>query len=174
VPDKWQFPDTTIRAGGYLVVWADKDTLQEGLHANFKLAASGEELILSNQDGELVDHVTFYLQTTDVSTSRNPNGTGIFMAMDPTFAAANNPIIAHVGKQILTPELSLYPNPANDQLTIKVGGEALHSASLYNIFGQLQKKWQMGGSETIDIRSLSPGTYFIRVDGISTAKFIKR
>ncbi len=174
VPDKWQFPDTTIKAGGYLIVWTDKDTLQAGLHANFKLSASGEELILSNRDGDLVDQVTFYLQTTDVSTGRDPNGTGIFMAMEATFAAENNSLIAHVEKQILKPELALYPNPANDLLTIEVGGEALHSASLYNIFGQLQRQWQMGGTETIDIRSLSPGIYFINVDGISTAKFIKR
>ena len=94
--------------------------------------------------------------------------------MEATFAAENNSIIAQVEKQIKKPELSLYPNPANDQLTIEVGGEALHRASLYNIFGQLERQWQMGGAETIDIRSLSPGIYFISVEGISTAKFIKR
>jgi len=173
-PGKWQFPDTIIKAGGYLMVWADKDTLQSGLHANFKLSASGEDLILSNQDGDLVDQVSFYLQTTDISTGRNPNGTGIFMAMNPTFALENNSIIASVEKQIQKPGLLLYPNPANDLLTIEVGGKALYSASLYNIFGQLQRQWQMGGTETIDIRSLSPGIYFIRLDGISTSKFIKR
>jgi spore coat protein CotH len=173
-PGKWQFPDTTIKAGEYLMVWADKDTLQQGLHANFKLSASGEDLILSNQDGDLVDQVFFYLQTTDISTGRNPNGTGIFMAMESTFAAENNSIIAHVKNQILKPELQLYPNPANDMLTIEVGGEEVHLVSLFNIFGQLQRQWQMGGSETIDITSLRPGIYIISVDGMSASKFIKR
>ena len=173
-PGKWQFSDTTIEAGGYLIIWADKDTLQKGLHANFKLSASGEDLILSNRDGDLVDQVTFYLQTTDVSTGRNPNGTGIFMAMESTFAAENSSIIAYVDDQIRKPELLLYPNPANDLLTIEVGDEEVHSISLFNIFGQLQRQWQMGGTETIDITSLSPGIYIINVDGLSTRKFIKR
>ncbi len=35
---KWQFPaGTGITANQYLIVWADNDTLQSGLHANFKL-----------------------------------------------------------------------------------------------------------------------------------------
>ena len=32
-----EFPDTTISAKGYLIVWADNDEDQQGLHANFKV-----------------------------------------------------------------------------------------------------------------------------------------
>jgi hypothetical protein len=94
--------------------------------------------------------------------------------MESTFAAENNSIIAHVKNQILKPELQLYPNPANDLLTIEVGGEEVHLVSLFNIFGQLQRQWQMRGTETIDITSLRPGIYIISVDGMSASKFIKR
>ena len=39
-PTKWQIPaETTIPAGGYLLIWADDDTGDAGLHANFKLDA---------------------------------------------------------------------------------------------------------------------------------------
>jgi len=41
----WQFPDTIIAAKSYLIIWADGDTQQQGLHANFKLSASGETLV---------------------------------------------------------------------------------------------------------------------------------
>ena len=52
VPTKWQFPSpTVIQAGGYLVIWADEDTDDTGLHANFKLDADGEEIGLFDSDG---------------------------------------------------------------------------------------------------------------------------
>lgn len=36
---KWQFPPgTPIDAGGYLLVWADEDTTDAGLHADFTLS----------------------------------------------------------------------------------------------------------------------------------------
>jgi hypothetical protein len=44
-PTKWQFPPaTTILAEGFLLVWADGDTSDTGLHANFKLDAGGEAI----------------------------------------------------------------------------------------------------------------------------------
>ena len=32
---------------GYLIIWADKDTTQTGLHANFKFSSLGEEVLLT-------------------------------------------------------------------------------------------------------------------------------
>ena len=43
--NKWEIhPGTTIAAHGYLVFWADDDTLQGPMHAGFKLSAGGEEI----------------------------------------------------------------------------------------------------------------------------------
>ena len=55
-PAKWQIPanniaDTIIPAGGYLLIWADNDTTDSGLHANFKLDAGGEQISLFDRDG---------------------------------------------------------------------------------------------------------------------------
>jgi hypothetical protein len=88
-PTKWTFPDTSVPAGGYLVVWADEDGEQVGLHANFKLSASGEAIILSDPSQVAVDQIEFGAQTDDISTGRLPNGTGEFVTMTPTFGAAN-------------------------------------------------------------------------------------
>ena len=41
---QWAFPDTFIEAGGFLLVWADDDEGDEGLHTNFKLGADGEQV----------------------------------------------------------------------------------------------------------------------------------
>ena len=88
-PTKWQIPNnnpalTTIEPGSYLLVWADGDTSDSGLHANFKLDADGEEIGLfeSPQDGQahdgvtVLDSVVFGEQTTDLSYGRYPDGTG--------------------------------------------------------------------------------------------------
>ncbi|MHC4425795.1 MAG: chitobiase/beta-hexosaminidase C-terminal domain-containing protein, partial [Planctomycetota bacterium] len=79
VPTKWHIPGnspaaTTIPAGGYLLIWADNDTTDVGLHANFKLSAGGEEIGLFDRDGvTLIDSITFPDQTTDISYGRYPD-----------------------------------------------------------------------------------------------------
>lgn len=87
---RWRFPDGTVIAGnGYLIVWADSDLGQDGLHADFKLSADGEELYLVTPDLEIGDEVTFDAQVGEVSYSRSPNGTGSFIWTAPTFNASN-------------------------------------------------------------------------------------
>jgi len=79
-PTKWQFPEPTVIApGGYLVIWADEDLAQEGLHASFKLSAGGEQIIFSNTDLSVIDSTSFGAQTLNVSMARIPNGTGPFV-----------------------------------------------------------------------------------------------
>ena len=79
VPTKWLIPAgnpvaTTIPAGGYLLIWADNDTTDTGLHANFKLDADGEEISLFGSDGiTLIDSITFSVQSTDISYGRYPD-----------------------------------------------------------------------------------------------------
>lgn len=89
--NQWPFPDgTTIAAGGYLVIWADNEIDQDGLHANFGLKKSGESIYLVAADGTtIVDEVTFETQTTDVSTGRLPNGTGDFYQVVTSYGAEN-------------------------------------------------------------------------------------
>jgi hypothetical protein len=84
-PNQWTFPDTTIAPEGYLVVWADNDEEQEGLHANFKLSSSGETILLSDAGLNILDEVSFGQQYADTTTGRFPNGTGEFVLMNPTF-----------------------------------------------------------------------------------------
>jgi len=90
VPYRWQFPEgTKIGAQEFLIVWADDDTLQVGLHANFRLSADGEELVLLNPKREVIDYVKFGAQSLELSYSRIPNGTGEFSWQHPTFYSVN-------------------------------------------------------------------------------------
>lgn len=109
-PLKWRIPEnnpalTTIPAGGYLLIWADEDSTDYGLHANFKLNADGEEIGLFDKDGvTLIDSINFPEQTTDISYGRDPeaNGQKRFFAI-PTPGAENDG--AYLG-QVDAPELS--------------------------------------------------------------------
>src|SRR4030042_2983005 len=82
VPTKWQIPTgnrnvTTIPAKGFLLVWADEDTKDAGLHASFKLDADGDAVYLFDSDGStLIDGIEFDKQASNVSYGRCPHGTG--------------------------------------------------------------------------------------------------
>jgi len=87
---KWKFPPkTVIKAQNYLIVWADGDTLQAGLHTNFKLSALGEKLILFSDKLEPVDKVSWEAQELELSFARIPNGTGEFEWVKASFAKVN-------------------------------------------------------------------------------------
>ena len=56
IPTMWRIPDvnpslTTIPGHGYLLIWADNDTGDFGLHANFELDTEGGQIGLFDTDG---------------------------------------------------------------------------------------------------------------------------
>jgi hypothetical protein len=74
---KWTFPDTSIAAGGFLLIWCDEDEGDPGVHANFKLSASGEQIALcdlENYGGSVLDSLSFRTQSADVSYARLCDG----------------------------------------------------------------------------------------------------
>lgn len=78
-PMKYRFPDgTTIAAKGYLVVFCSgNEGMQNGeLHAPFGLRSYGEDVVIANRAGRIIDSYSFKNQETDVSMARIPDGTG--------------------------------------------------------------------------------------------------
>jgi hypothetical protein len=79
-PTKWQIPmgnpaATTIVSRGHLLIWADGDIADSGLHAGFRLSSQGEEIGLFASDGmTMLDSLSFGPQQTDVSYGRYPDG----------------------------------------------------------------------------------------------------
>jgi hypothetical protein len=129
-PLRWRIPaGISIPAGGYLIIWADADSLDGPLHTNFRLSAAGEDVVLSNSAGQLVDLVNFPLQITDTAYARIPNGTGPFTYRVPTFAANNQGNPSAV-RPMTHQQLLLYPNPARDWLRVLLVAEGGSSTSL--------------------------------------------
>ncbi|NBU70754.1 MAG: hypothetical protein EBS53_04790, partial [Bacteroidetes bacterium] len=129
-PLRWRIPaGISIPAGGYLIIWTDADSLDGPLHTNFRLSATGEDVVLSNSAGQLVDLVNFPLQITDTAYARIPNGTGPFTYRVPTFAANNQGNPSAV-RPMTHQQLLLYPNPARDWLHVLLVAEGGSSTSL--------------------------------------------
>lgn len=73
-------------------------------------------------------------------------------------------------------QISVYPNPATDQLTIN-GTTGCHSVELIRIDGRTIQTKKLSNNQTItlDVSSLTRGAYFLRLhtpDGITTQKII--
>ena len=63
---------TKIPPYGHILIWADDDTEQGILHANFKFSSTGDDMYLFAPDAEtLIDSVSFGLQATDESYGRS-------------------------------------------------------------------------------------------------------
>jgi hypothetical protein len=175
-PAKWSFPiGTTINANDYIIIWADKDTLQAGLHANFKLSGSGESLHLSNSSATLLDETTFNAQTADITWGRYPNGTGLFTLMNPTFSAqnSNNPIGVD---EIISKrnEFNIYPNPTSENVTISFNSNKKSLIHIYNVIGKLIHSVQTNEKYiTISVSNWSKGLYIIKSQD-DTKKLIVR
>jgi len=100
---KWRIPvgnpaATTIPTGGYLLIWADDDTADAGLHANFKLSADGEEIGLFGSDGiTLIDSITFSDQIADISYGRYPDAGDYWQTFESPSPGIQN-ISAYLGE----------------------------------------------------------------------------
>ena len=92
VPTRYVFPaNTIIPAGGYLVVWCDKDTTAPGLHTGFGLDNGGQRVVLTN-GGAIRDFVTFGPQAANYTIGRMADGIGGFALTVPTPNATNSAV----------------------------------------------------------------------------------
>jgi hypothetical protein len=91
-PLRFALPDTTLPAGGHLLVWADGQPPQGRWHAPFGLAVAGEQVGLFQVAGgspAAVDTLSFGPQATDVSMARQPDGGAWSPDPTPTPGAGN-------------------------------------------------------------------------------------
>lgn len=79
VPYMWEFPETIILPGEYLLVWAsgkDRNNPHAPLHTNFRISRAGEEIIFTSSGGKRIDELAPTPIPTDKVYGRNPDGTG--------------------------------------------------------------------------------------------------
>jgi len=177
-PRKWRFPaGTTIGANEFLIVWADKNESEEGVHAGFELAKDGEHIVLSHQDGTVIDSLSYDQQITNVPSARVPNGTGDFTNQAETFNATNGTMVSVVDSEQL--DFKVFPNPANTFVQVTFGETISNKASLRirNALGQtiVETKLNNTRMHQFAIDDLSEGIYLMEVfdnSTTSTQKFV--
>ncbi|MCB0429563.1 MAG: CotH kinase family protein [Flavobacteriales bacterium] len=174
-PKKFAFPQgTTIAPKDYLIIWADEDvSIPNYLHANFKLATEGEHLILSSVTGTIIDSLSYGPQQPDVSEGRCPNGTGPVVVLPYTSHGYSNCKTSSV-EDLAAITFQCYPNPAGSTIRLNFeDGRDLRTIRIYNHLGeQVLEKTTGTSTETVDIRTLSNGIYFVRVNESRALKLV--
>jgi len=164
---------TTILPGAYHILWADEDGSQGADHINFKLSASGEELLLLNPNKEIVDELTWGALPTDESYARSPNATGNFIVKYHTFAH-NNDWPLGVEDMLEASQIAVYPNPANSQLIVSLPGyavEKLDEIEVLDITGKKLISTAVNHEVQISTASLANGMYILKCGNVSK-KFV--
>ena len=184
-PDKWAFPDTTIAAKGFLLIWADDDEKEGPMHASFNLSKSGEDAGLYKQNGsnfEAVNTLTFGEQTTDISYGRDKDGSSEFVFIsNPTPGASNGMPVYNEDETSSPNSIKLfqnYPNPFNPSTTItfELDNPQKVTLEVFNMAGQLVEtilnQVYGAGYHAVNFRAdnLSSGVYFYRLKTAETTQ----
>jgi hypothetical protein len=133
-PMKWQIPvgkvaQTTIPPHGYLLIWADKDTADPGLHAAFALDAGGEELVLLQADGAtVIDSISFGEQRAGVSYGRFPDGADTWSLLEPPTPKVRNvrTFAGYLDTPQMNPGHGFYNSPVAVTITCTVPGVTIY------------------------------------------------
>ncbi|MEP7322177.1 MAG: lamin tail domain-containing protein, partial [Saprospiraceae bacterium] len=158
--DKYRIPNgTKLEGKSYLIIWADENGKQAGYHANFKISASGEPVILLDSTGKQVDMVQVPALGDDIAYARQPNGTGPFVIKAHTFNK-NNDGITPVDDLTIKPDIKIYPNPSHDKITIDLQSVRSTQVRIFNINGQVMYH-QSIIKETIPVQNWPSGTYIV-------------
>ncbi|MFY9342003.1 MAG: lamin tail domain-containing protein [Planctomycetota bacterium] len=163
LPTKWTFPaGTVLRAGAYLLVWADDEPLEGPLHATFRLSGLGESIGLFAPGGlTALDQWSFPVQSDDESVGRLDFEPGTLVTFArPTPERRNGPSPAgHVSYQALDPA----SNPrALRGLGVGNGGDALR----YEMEGLAPGSLAVLALGTRPLHTVIPGLGTLLVDPI--------
>jgi hypothetical protein len=154
----------------FLIVWADEDVEEEGLHADFKLSAGGESVILSYPNGEIIDTMTFGAQVENIGYARIPNGTGNFVSQFPTFNS-NNENLGVEDNEADT--LKAFPNPVISVLNLS-GSTTILQVEVFNLLGQRVISGEYSGTDVqISLDGLEAGSYLVKVSGADGTTMLK-
>ena len=165
---KWTFPNVTIPANGYLIVWCDTaGNSQTGLHTTYRLSADQEEVYLTDPTNTVIDAVHYVNMPSDKGFARVPNGTGPMQYQTHTYDATNQNGTG-IDNINVSGKMRVYPNPSNNRIYVLGATEGV---SVFNMMGQeVFNKKQV---KSIDISNWENGIYFVK-SGNSVVKIIKQ
>jgi hypothetical protein len=89
----------------------------------------------------------------------------------PIFSTSLNDELGIAERTVPKTNFVLYPNPANEQITLKADNGLVQGMSVYNLQGQLVVKTDQ---QTTDVSHLKTGVYLVKpADSEQTIRLIK-
>jgi len=110
----------------------------------------------------LAPNTTYHFRVNGVNTAGTTNGA------DLTFSTEYETGLNNIGEN----SLSIYPNPANDYITIYTS-ESNYRVLIYNTDGIPVLNQKVEGDKLINISSLQKGVYVVKLNGVS-GKLVKK
>jgi hypothetical protein len=170
---KWRFPiNASIDSHSELIVWTDGDSTQQGLHTNFKLAAAGDSIYISNSSGFVIDSVYFGAQSPDISYFRCPNGIGNFSyTLSYTFNQSNCPTsIGELGSE----KISVFPVPSQGSITIE-SKVNINNIKIFDLTGKCVLNINIGNENNykMELPTLNDGLYLLQINNSELVKRIQ-
>lgn len=160
--DKWVIPDTVIKAGNFLLIWADEDGSDSGLHTNFKLSKSGEFLALSGIES-IIDSISFGVLQSDNSFGRCNNNFVEFH--NPTPSLTNDCISNSIDNEHLN--FNIYPVPSTNYLVVELMDKNTKEVNLklYSSSGiEIQRSIDHSNSMLrLNLDDLANGLYMLQI-----------
>ncbi|MGE5393530.1 MAG: CotH kinase family protein [Candidatus Saccharibacteria bacterium] len=146
-----------------------------------RLADEGEKIQLVNKYGKVIDQVIYNnkspwplpqnsQQGITLNSYEVDNHFGENWKLLPINGMVSTPAISS------SPSITVYPNPATDQLRITVTDNTNLTAELYSSLGQLVKQIRLNsfGVTTVDVSGLNKGIYLLRAGSYSTKVVINK
>lgn len=135
-PLKWRFPDISIQPNEFLLIFASgKDKASNGyLHTNFKISSSGEMVMLSDSNGNIIDSIYVNEMPSNLSFGRIPDGGidwKILNEPSPQSENINNIFTQMCEKPIISETGGFYTN----SVTIEISNQSLGAKIYYSIDG---------------------------------------
>ena len=183
--------ETTINAGGFLVIWVDADPEQGPLHVDFTLNGGGEDIGIYDPNGSAIIEMSFSSQSEDTSYGRYPDGSDTWQFMNPTPGMVNTQELS-LNNNITMPDQFMihnnYPNPFNPVTTLyyDLPENCLVNITIYDMLGR-QVKTLIKQTQAVGYRSViwdasndygepvSAGIYLYQIQAgeyISTKKMV--
>ncbi len=168
---------TIVPAKGYLIFWADADTLNErgANHTNFELKKEkGQTISLSRRVGdelEVIDSVRYLPHDNGASFSRfSYSGDGAWTLTSVTTLGKRNkyaPAQALPDRTIAASEeaipFHLYPNPAEDYVWFSYPQDGKCFASLSDMSGRVVLQQYVENGGCLNVSSLKADVYVVNV-----------
>jgi hypothetical protein len=168
---KYLIPDTIIKANTYLVIWADEDGTDVGLHSNFKLSKSGETLYF-NDGSIIIDSLKIPALGEDISYGRC--GLALQEFSKPSIAARNDCVTSVEENDLMS--IDIFPNPVEDNFQIRFldQGQEKISICIFDSKGiKILNDRFMDQTTVVDTRDWKPGMYYLKLSSAYSNRVMK-